>query len=78
MTYSQRYVAFLDILGFSETVKTTEHDEARLEGLIRAIEQINARGARPPHRHSNHRLYTTINSVLVSIVRKAAECLNGS
>jgi hypothetical protein len=43
MPYAQRYVAFLDILGFSEIVKSTERNERQFEALAKAIEQINSR-----------------------------------
>src|ERR1700741_890970 len=43
MPYSQRYVVFLDILGFSEIVKSTAHNEYQLHALIAALEKINSR-----------------------------------
>jgi hypothetical protein len=45
MPYAQRYVAFLDILGFSEIVKGTDRDALpnRFDALVKTLEEINSR-----------------------------------
>jgi hypothetical protein len=45
MPYAQRYVAFLDILGFSEIVRETDRDTLlnRFDALAKTLEEINSR-----------------------------------
>jgi hypothetical protein len=45
MPYAQRYVAFLDILGFSEIVRETDRDALprRFDALVKTLERINSR-----------------------------------
>ena len=45
MPYPQRYVAFLDILGFSEIVRNTDKDALpnRFDALVKTLNEINSR-----------------------------------
>ena len=45
MGYSERYVAFVDILGFSEIVKKTDREEnlARYDALLKILSEIGSR-----------------------------------
>jgi hypothetical protein len=45
MPYTQRYIAFLDILGFSEIVRETDRDALpnRFDALVKTLEEINSR-----------------------------------
>lgn len=45
MPYTQRYVAFLDILGFSEIVRETDRDALpnRFDAIVKTLEEINSR-----------------------------------
>ena len=45
MPYSERYVAFIDILGFSEIVKRSETDPRLYDAVVRALSDIQAREA---------------------------------
>jgi hypothetical protein len=43
--YSERYVAFVDILGFSEIVRNSEHSPHQAAELVRVLERIRARAS---------------------------------
>jgi len=45
MPYAQRYVAFFDILGFSEIVRNTDKDAqpVRFDALVKTLNEINSR-----------------------------------
>ena len=44
MPYTERYVAFLDILGFGDIIKQTEKDvtPARVDALVKALAEIGS------------------------------------
>lgn len=45
MPYTERYVAFVDILGFKETIRKSEHSARMVEGLVEALTSMGDRNA---------------------------------
>jgi hypothetical protein len=43
--YSERYVAFVDILGFSDIVRNSQHSPHQAAELVRVLERIRARAS---------------------------------
>ena len=43
MPYSERYVAYIDILGFSEIIKSSENNPRLYEALVKQLSEIQAR-----------------------------------
>jgi hypothetical protein len=47
VVYSERYVAFIDILGFSSHVRQSEHSPSEAEKLVRIMDRISERWSYP-------------------------------
>src|ERR1700722_10321069 len=76
MPYAQRYVAFFDILGFSEIVRNTDKDALpiRFDALVKTLNEINSRANELDHVVGDDFKFQTFSD---SIVMSAKGSTNG-
>lgn len=73
MPYSERYVAFVDILGFSEIVKRSETNTRLYDALVRTLSAMQARRAIEGAEEVDFQFQSFSDSVVVS----SASSING-
>ena len=66
MPYSERYVAFIDILGFSETVKRSKTDPRLYDALVRVLSDIQAREAIEGEEEADFQFQSFSDSIVLS------------
>jgi len=77
MPYAERYVAFLDILGFSEIVRQTDQDTLpnRFDALAKTLEDINARDDEPDQIFGDFQFQSFSDSIVMSYSAKESGLL---
>jgi hypothetical protein len=66
MPYSERYVAFIDILGFRETIKRSEADPRLYEALVKTLSEIHAREPFEGEETVDFQFQTFSDSIVIS------------
>jgi hypothetical protein len=66
MPYSERYVAFIDILGFREIVKRSEADPRLYEALVKTLSEIHAREPLGGEETVDFQFQTFSDSIVIS------------
>jgi len=66
MPYSERYVAFIDILGFREIIKRSETDSRLYETLVKTLSEIHAREPIEGEETVDFQFQTFSDSIVIS------------
>jgi hypothetical protein len=67
MPYSERYVAYIDILGFSEIIKRSETNPRLYEELVKKLSEIQAREPIEGEEAIDFQFQTFSDSIVVSV-----------
>jgi hypothetical protein len=76
--YSVRYVAFLDILGFSDIVRKTDHDPTpvRVNAIAEALTEIGSHHASVNESDDFNFSHSPILSLCRQLLRRRAYCIS--
>jgi hypothetical protein len=71
MPYSERYVAFIDILGFSDIVKRSETDSKLYDALVKTLSDIQTREAIEGQEDVDFRFQSFSDSIVLSSAKSS-------